>query len=68
MQRVWLEHHLNFDSFIMFTYLNLIKQSFRDVVLTNLRNGPWTALIIAYANFSLETKVNKVWRVVYCVK
>ena len=30
------------------------KESFRRVILNNLRNGPWIALI-ACANFSLET-------------
>ena len=32
------------------------KESFHHVVLTNLRNSLWTALI-ACANFSLETQV-----------
>ena len=59
MQGLWLEHQLNFDSFMMFTIWTSTKQfaekeSFRYVVLNNLKNGPWIALI-ACANFSLET-------------
>ena len=61
MQSLWLEHQLNFDFFVMFTIWTSIKQfaekeSFRHVVLNNLRNGPWTALIVC-ATFSLETQV-----------
>ena len=32
------------------------KESFHRVVLHNVRNGPWTALVTC-ANFSLETQV-----------
>ena len=59
MRSLWLEHQLNFDSFIMFTIWTSIKQfaekeSFPHVLLNNLRNGPWIALITC-GNFSIET-------------
>ena len=52
-----LQHKLNFHSLIMFNIRTSIKQfsekePFRHVVLNNMRNGPWTALI-ACAKFSL---------------
>ena len=58
-ESLWLEHQLNFDPFIMFTIWILMMQfseneSFHHVVLNNLRNSPWTALITC-ANFPLET-------------